>query len=249
MRWRSRCCSRAAWTTTCGGGSSRRPTSWPSCRTTRRSSRSTTPRSRPTVARSSSWSTARVPGLAERYRAGAHLRARGAAHRHPAGVGRRDRAPGGHPAPRHQACERADHGLRLARADRLRHRRDHGPRGRCDRRHVDPVVAAGAARRAPDGRRALGRLLARRDDLLAAGRAHTVRGRRRAEHRAAAGLPHRALAAAPDRSRRRAVGAAGRCSSARWPSTRRAGSRRPRPSRAHCSRWRPTCGCRSRRWT
>ena len=59
MRWRSRCCWRAASTTRCAAGSSRRPTSWPSCRTTRRSSRSTTRRSRPTGARSWSWSTAR----------------------------------------------------------------------------------------------------------------------------------------------------------------------------------------------
>ena len=46
-----------------------------------------------------------------------------------------------------------------------------GSRSRCDGRHVDPVVAARAARRAPDGRRALRRLLAGGDDLLAARRA------------------------------------------------------------------------------
>ena len=47
-----------------------------------------------------------------------------------------------------------DHRLRPAGADRLRHRRDHRARRRRDGRHVDPVVAARAARGAPDGRRA-----------------------------------------------------------------------------------------------
>ena len=124
-----------------------------------------------------------------------------------------------------------------------------GSRRGCDGRHVDPVVAARAARRAPDGRRALGRVLAGGDDLLAARRPDPVRDRRRAEHRAAAGRPHRAGAAAADGSRRRARGPAGRCSSAPWPSTRRAGSPPRRPSRARCSRSRRTCGCRSPRST
>ena len=119
----------------------------------------------------------------------------------------------------------------------------------CDGRHVDPVVAAGAAGRAPDGRRAVGRLLAGGDDLLAARRADPVRDRRRAEHRAAAGRPDRARAAAAHGPRRRARRACRSCSSAPWPSTRRAGSPPRRRSRARCSRSRPTSGCRSPRST
>ena len=51
------------------------------------------------------------------------MRCRGGRHRHQARQRHRDRAPGRHHAPRHQAEQRAGHDLLRAGADRLRHRR------------------------------------------------------------------------------------------------------------------------------
>ena len=83
----------------------------------------------------------RAPGPAH----AAHRR-RGPADRHPAGQRRRDRAPGRHRPPRHQAGQRPRQQLRRARPDRLRHRR---PRWR---RHVplDPAASGDAEARSAD---------------------------------------------------------------------------------------------------
>ena len=90
-------------------------------------------------------------------------------HRHQARQRDRDGAPLGHPAPRHQAQQRAGHDLPRARAHRLRHRRPHGRhRGRERRADLLPVVPAGAARRPVQRLGGLRRLLARRHHLAPA---------------------------------------------------------------------------------
>ncbi len=164
----------------------------------------------------------------------------GAPDRHPAELGGRDRAPRGHPAPGHQARERAGHRLRVAGADRLRDRRHRRARERRDGRHVDPLVAAGDAHRRTDRGRALRRVLAGRDDLLAAGPAVAVRGARRVEQRRRPDLPDRAW-----RSWRPPGAATCRTPSrrswpARWPRTPRAGTTRRCLWPVRCSRSRPS---------
>ena len=167
-------------------------------------------RSPPTGARSWSWSTARGRvwrsgtgteriSVAEALRIGIRLAS-----------ARRDRAPRRHPAPRHQAGERADHRLRVAGAHRLRHRRD------------DAATARGATvgmsipwsppellgeHPTGDERSDVYSLAATIYSLLAGPDA--VRDRRRAEHRAAAGRPDRTGTAAADGARRRAAEPAG----------------------------------------
>ena len=137
---------------------------------------------------------------------------------------RRDRPRRRHPAPRHQARERAHERLRLARAHRLRHlversrascrctpsrspaerRGDRAPAA-SRRRHERAVVAARDVRGRPAARRAQRRLLARRDHAHAARRPHAVRDPGPAERHPRPHRPHRARRDHADRPRRRAA--------------------------------------------
>ena len=90
------------------------------------------------------------PNLAMRARGRALLRRGGAAHRHPARQRRRDRAPGPHHAPRHQAGQRPRQRLRRPGPDRLRHRRPRRAR-RADARPAarPPTTSASRSRGRP----------------------------------------------------------------------------------------------------
>ena len=110
------------------------------------------------------------PDLGIRVRSNPMSVGRRRGHRDQARQRDRDRAPLGHPAPRHQAEQRAGDDLPRARAHRLRHRGPHGRRrGRERRPHLLPVVASRAARRPVQRLGRLRRLLPRRHDLAPAG--------------------------------------------------------------------------------
>ncbi len=140
---------------------------------------------------------------------------RGAARRRAGRRSGRDRAPGGRPAPRHQAGQHPRHGVQPAGADRLRHRLD-DRRDRRGIRDVDPVVAAGVVRRPAAQRSAHRRLGAGRDPLHAARRAFALREAGGAQLQRRPHRAHRARRASPRWAARTPRRACSASSSARW---------------------------------
>ncbi len=154
-----------------------------------------------------------VPGdgvlpAAQHARAGpqrAAPRRRRAPRGHPGRVGARVGPPHRRAAPRHQAGQHPHQRLRATGADRLR---DRGRRGRADRRgrgHVHPVGVARDRDLVAATRRAVRRVLPRRDDVdPAVGRAVAVRGLGELEPEHRPDRPHRADHGPRGRSARRA---------------------------------------------
>ena len=186
------------------------------------------------------------PDLGQRVTVQADVGQRGGGHRHQARQRHRDRAPLGHPAPRHQAVQRARHDVLRAGAHRLRHRRP-AARGRGRRRRPDqlPVVAARAPRRPLQRLGGLRRLLAGRHDLEPARRTVPVLDPERRQHLAGADGPHPALHAAAHPAPRRTHRRSTCCSSSAWPSSPSTAPRAPSRWRGRCSGSRPRPGSRA----
>ena len=154
-------------------------------------------------------------------------RRRGAVDRRAARRGGGVRAPAGHPAPGHQARQRADQAVRPAGAHRLRHRGDdrrcRGP-GRGGR--VDPVESAGIARRRPGRRRPLRRVLAGRDALHVVGPPVPVRAPGPVERPGRPAQPDSPGCPLPQTGTGRPRARWNACLPAAWPRIRPAGIRR-----------------------